>query len=162
MAGDCAAGGGDSGGGDGGHHGQFAAEPEPQLGNSAKGVEYRPGQLQGTFVFIVSPGYLKAIGMRLVEGRDFRWDDDNKPPPVIINETVARALWPGKDPIGRIAEAGGTDVRVMGVIADVHETSVEGGAGWQMYLPVTERSLVRRGRNWWCGARCRRGRWRAA
>jgi len=106
-------------------------------GIQAKGVEYRPGQLQGTFVFIVSPGYLKAIGMRLVEGRDFRWDDSSKPPGVIINETVAKALWPGQDPIGRIAEAGGTDARVIGVIADVHETSVEGGGGWQMYLPVT-------------------------
>ena len=106
-------------------------------GIQAKGVEYRPGQLQGTFVFIVSPGYLGAIGMRLVEGRDFRWDDTNKPAGVVINETVAKALWPGQDPVGRIAVAGGTDVRVIGVIADVHETSVEGGAGWQMYLPVT-------------------------
>ncbi|MGB6868103.1 MAG: ABC transporter permease [Acidobacteriaceae bacterium] len=106
-------------------------------GIQAKGVEYRPGQLQGTFVFIVSPGYVEAIGMRLVEGRDFRWDDSNKPPGVIINETVARALWPGQDPIGRIAEAGGADVQVIGVIADVHESTVEGGGGWQMYLPVT-------------------------
>jgi predicted permease len=102
---------------------------------SAKGVEYRPGELQGTFVFIVSPGYLPAMGMRLMAGRDFQWDD--KDPVVIINETVARKLWPGQDPIGRIARAGGADARVIGVIADVHESSVEGEAGWQMYLPVT-------------------------
>lgn len=106
-------------------------------GIQAKGVEYRPGELQGTFVFIVSPGYLRAIGMRLVEGRDFRWDDDKKQPTVIINETVARALWPRQDPIGRIAIAGGAEVRVIGVIADVHESKVEDGGGWQMYLPVT-------------------------
>jgi predicted permease len=104
-------------------------------GISAKGVEYRPGELQGTFVFIVSPGYLPAMGMRLKEGRDFQWDDAD--PVVIINETVARKLWPGQDPVGRIARAGGTDARVIGVIADVHESSVEGEAGWQMYLPVT-------------------------
>jgi predicted permease len=103
----------------------------------AKGATYQPGELQGTFVFIVSPGYLGAIGMRLVEGRDFRWDDTARPAPVIINETVAHALWPGQDPIGRIAQTGGTDVRVIGVIADVHETSVEGNGGWQMYLPAT-------------------------
>lgn len=106
-------------------------------GIQAKGVDYAPGQLQGTFVFIVSPGYLRAIGMRLVEGRDFQWDDDKKQPVVIINETVARALWPGKDPIGRIAIAGGVESRVIGVIADVHESKVEEGGGWQMYLPVT-------------------------
>jgi len=106
-------------------------------GLRAKGVVYRPGELQGTFVFIVSPGYLGAIGMRLLEGRDFRWDDTSKPPGVIINETVAKALWPGRDPIGQIADIDGGDARVIGVIADVHETSVEGGSGWQMYLPVT-------------------------
>jgi predicted permease len=106
-------------------------------GIQAKGVEYRDGQLEGTFVFIVSPGYLEAMGMRLAEGRDFRWDDSTKPPGVIINDTVARALWPGQDPVGRIAVAGGTDVQVIGVIADVHESTVEGGGGWQMYLPVT-------------------------
>jgi len=106
-------------------------------GIHAKGVEYRPGELQGTFVFIVSPGYLSAIGMRLVEGRDFLWDDDKKQPTVIINETVARALWPKQDPIGRIAIAGGVEARVIGVIADVHESKVEDGGGWQMYLPVT-------------------------
>lgn len=106
-------------------------------GIQAKGVDYQPGQLQGTFVFIVSPGYLRAIGMRLVEGRDFRWDDDKKQPVVIVNETVAHALWPGQDPIGRIAIAGGVESRIIGVIADVHESKVEESGGWQMYLPVT-------------------------
>jgi len=106
-------------------------------GIRAKGIDYRPGQLQGTFVFIVSPGYLRAIGMRLVEGRDFRWDDDMKLPAVIVNETVAHALWPDRDPIGQIAIAGGTEAQVIGVIADVHESRVEGDGGWQMYLPVT-------------------------
>ena len=102
---------------------------------SAKGQTYRPGELQDTFVYIVSPGYLKAIGMRLTEGRDFRWEDNSKSQAaVIINETVARKLWPGQDPIGRIAYAGGEEARVIGVIADVHESSVEGVAGWQMYL----------------------------
>jgi len=49
--------------------------------------------------------------MRLKEGRDFQWDDAD--PVVIINETVARKLWPGQDPVGRIARAGGTDARVI-------------------------------------------------
>ena len=53
---------------------------------------------------------------------------------VIINETVARKLWPGQDPIGRIAYAGGVEARVIGVVADVRESSVEGDPGWQMYL----------------------------
>jgi putative ABC transport system permease protein len=106
---------------------------------SAKGQTYRPGELQGTFVFIVSPGYLKAIGMRLIEGRDVSWaDSPTSQKVVIINETVARKLWPGQDPIGRIAYAGGEEARVIGVVADVQESSVEGAAGWQMYLPAAQ------------------------
>jgi predicted permease len=108
-------------------------------GISAKGVRYRDGELPGTFVYIVSPGYLRAIGMRLVEGRDISWEDAPKSEKVVvINETVAKKLWPGQDPIGRIAEAGGTDARVIGVIADVRESSAENNAGWQMYLPATQ------------------------
>jgi predicted permease len=102
---------------------------------SVKGKNYRPGELEGAFVYVVSPGYFNAIGMHLVRGRDFRWDDtDKKLGTVIINETVARRLWPGEDPIDRIAVAGGMDARVIGVVADVHESSVEGTPGWQMYV----------------------------
>ncbi len=108
-------------------------------GISAKGKEYRKGELEGTFVYIVSPGYLRAMGMRLVRGRDISWDDGPKSRKVaIINETVARRLWPGEDPVGRVAQVNGDDTQVIGVAADVHETSVEGNAGWQMYLPATQ------------------------
>jgi predicted permease len=104
-------------------------------GIQVKGKNYRPGELKDTFVYIVSPGYLKAIGMHLSQGRDISWEDlDKKEGVVIINETVARRLWPGQDPIGRLGVAGGMDVRVIGVVADVHESSVEGDPGWQMYL----------------------------
>jgi predicted permease len=94
----------------------------------------------GVFVYIVSPGYLKAMGMRLLEGRDITWADlsDNRNV-VIINQTVARKLWPGQDPVGRTALAGGADAQVIGVIADVRESSAEDNAGAQMYLPATAR-----------------------
>jgi len=109
-------------------------------GIKAKDGDYDGGKFQGVFVYIVSPGYLKSMGMRLIEGRDVNWADlsDNQNV-VIINETVARKLWPGQDPLGRIALAGGTEARVIGVIADVRETSAEDDAGWQMYLPATKK-----------------------
>ena len=108
-------------------------------GIRAKGGDYDGGKFQGVFVYIVSPGYLKAMGMRLIRGRDIRWDDAPKGESVvIINETVARTLWPGQDPIGRIAQAGGRDTRVIGVIANVHETDAEDSARWQMYLPASQ------------------------
>jgi predicted permease len=102
---------------------------------SAKGKHYEPGELPGTFVYVVSPGYLNAIGMRLVKGRDMTWEDiDPRQAVVIVNETVARYLWPNEDPIDRIARIGGSDARVIGVIADVRETTAEAKSGWQMYI----------------------------
>jgi predicted permease len=108
-------------------------------GIKAKGGDYDGGKFQGVFVYIVSPGFFKAIGMRLTEGRDINWDDlFNNQNVVIVNETVARKLWPGQDPIGHIALVGGAEARVIGVIADVRETSAEENAGWQMYLPANK------------------------
>jgi predicted permease len=107
-------------------------------GIQAKGHTYRKGELADTFVYVVSPGYLKSIGMRLLKGRDIRWEDNDKTQAVVvINETIARHLWPGEDPVGRIAEVGGADAQVIGVVADVHETNAETEAGWQMYLSAT-------------------------
>jgi predicted permease len=109
-------------------------------GIAAKGEEKRDAlDYVPVFVYIVSPGYLKSMGMRLMEGRDICWEDIfNNRGVVIINETVARKLWPGRDPIGRIAIAGGTEAQVIGVIADVRESSAEDNAGAQMYLPATK------------------------
>ncbi|QNI30208.1 ABC transporter permease [Alloacidobacterium dinghuense] len=109
-------------------------------GIAAKGQEKpRDSDFIGVFVYIASPGYLKAMGMRLMKGRDISWEDlANNENVVIINETVAKKLWPGQDPIGRTAIAGGQEARVIGVIADVRESSAEDNGGAQMYLPATK------------------------
>lgn len=110
-------------------------------GIAAKGGEQKPNgrDFVPVFVYIVSPGYLKAMGMRLLEGRDISWHDiAGNRNVVIINETVARRLWPARSPIGRIALAGGTEAEVIGVIADVRESNAEEHAGAQMYLPATK------------------------
>jgi len=109
-------------------------------GITAKGQQKaKDSDFLPVFVYIVSPGYLKAMGMRLLEGRDISWHDivDNRNV-VIINETVARRLWPGQSPIGRTALAGGTEAQVIGVVADVRETGAEDKPGAQMYLPPTK------------------------
>jgi predicted permease len=91
------------------------------------------------FVYIVSPGYLKAMGMRLIEGRDLTWTDlSSDRAVVILNQSVVRKLWPGQDPMGRTAVAGGSDAEVIGVIADVRETGAEDNPGAQMYLPANK------------------------
>ena len=54
-------------------------------GIQAKGKQYRRDELEDTFVYMVSPGYLNAIGLHLVEGRDFKWDDNDKKEGTVIH-----------------------------------------------------------------------------
>ena len=56
----------------------------------------------------VTPGYFQTMGIRLLSGRDFTWfDRDIKPVKVIVNQTLARQFFPGRNPIGqRIGYAG--------------------------------------------------------
>ncbi len=106
----------------------------------AKGKVYPKDYNDDAFVYIVSPGYLDAMGMHLREGRDFSWHDTpSSEHVIIINEATARREWPGEDPVGRLAQGiGDGDTRVVGVISDVHESSVEGDSSPQVLVPVTQ------------------------
>ena len=110
-------------------------------GLKAKGREYRNGPGVAALVRIVTPGYLGAMGMRLKEGRDFSWQDaSSRESVVVINESAARRHWLGQDSVGRMAlttgNSGWQPARVIGVISDVREHSVEVSSDPEMYLPA--------------------------
>ena len=75
------------------------------------------------------PGVFEALGARLVEGRDLETRDATGPESVVLNETAARRLFQGPA-LGReltIAAIGDRPqrvVRVVGIVADMHYTSV--------------------------------------
>ena len=48
----------------------------------AKGKVYPPGANDDAFVYVVTPGYFRAMGMHLREGRDFNWQDTPTSQPV--------------------------------------------------------------------------------
>jgi macrolide transport system ATP-binding/permease protein len=49
-----------------------------------------------------TPGYLQAMGVRLLEGRDFaETDDETRPRVAVVNETFARRFWPGQSALGK-------------------------------------------------------------
>ncbi|WP_348263698.1 ABC transporter permease [Telmatobacter sp. DSM 110680] len=105
----------------------------------------RPDHLDtGPLVYVISPGYMHAMGTR-VRGRDFTWSDGPTGQQVVmINESYARFLnsfgmWSDGNAIGKpLANGGGSDLIVVGVVSDVHEESVDGDAGWQIYYPNTQ------------------------
>jgi len=107
----------------------------------AKGRVYPPGVNDDAFVYVVTPGYFGAMGMHLRTGRDFNWQDTPQSEQVIIiNQAAARREWPGQDPIGRLAQGigRGGDSRVVGVISDLRESSLEDASSPEVYVPATQ------------------------
>jgi predicted permease len=107
-------------------------------GAPAKGQVYAKGKFPVAFVRVVTDGYIKAMGIPLRAGRDISERDTPSTEPVImINETLARTLWPGEDALGKIMRVNG-DRRVIGVVGDVRHLALEQGAGMEMYLPIRQ------------------------
>ncbi|HZP05788.1 MAG TPA: ABC transporter permease [Terracidiphilus sp.] len=110
-----------------------------------KGVQRPENSPAGPLVYVVTPGYLHAMGTRL-SGRDFTWDDGpHGTSVVIINVSYARFLagyahWPNGSALGQIITSGRQDLRIIGIADDVHEESTEGETGWQIYYPITQAS----------------------
>ncbi|HUF46590.1 MAG TPA: ABC transporter permease [Vicinamibacterales bacterium] len=67
-----------------------------------------------------TPGFLDVIGLRVLRGRDFRANDaDAAPLVVIVSEAAAAALWPGDDALGKRLQLGtGPWISVVGIVAD--------------------------------------------
>ena len=109
-------------------------------GAGAKGVVYKDGEFPNAFVRVVSDGYAGAMGIPLRAGRDLSPRDTPSTEPVIlVNETMAKRLWPGQDAIGKqIAGACGADRRVVGVVGDVRHLALEEESGNEMYLPMRQ------------------------
>ncbi len=74
--------------------------------------------------------YFEAMGIPLKQGRSFNQDDTATAPPVaVINETMARRLFPNEDPLGKHVRMGpnptGTWTTIVGVIGDVRHGGLE-------------------------------------
>lgn len=85
-----------------------------------------------TSVNTVSPGYFNAMGMRVLEGRDFSAEDSpqEKPIKVVVNEAFAQKLFPHDDPIGRLfgnddaGKVAGPTYVIVGVVSNAKYRSM--------------------------------------
>jgi len=103
-----------------------------------KGKVFAPGELPDPLVYVVTPGFARAMGMRL-QGRDFTWaDGPNSQRVVLINASAARVYWPGEDAVGKILMRDKEEDVVVGVVDDVREETLESGSGSQIYYPATQ------------------------
>jgi predicted permease len=115
----------------------FAGDRSWQV--SAKGHVYPKGQYPPEpYIRMISDGYFEAAGIRLEAGRGFTEQDRaSSEKVVIVNQTLARTLWPGQDPIGQVVTQDGGR-RVVGVAAEVRHEALEKTGGPEMYIPLRQ------------------------
>ncbi|HEY6552257.1 MAG TPA: ABC transporter permease, partial [Vicinamibacteria bacterium] len=103
-------------------------------GAGALGVKYPDGEYPIAYPRIVDHRYLQVMRIPLLTGRYFdERDDANAAKTVIINESLARRLWPDREAVGqKLAQNGGSTV--IGVVGNVRHGSLEEAGGHEMYF----------------------------
>lgn len=103
---------------------------EPAPGEGSPGGEYK----------IISPGFLRAMGIPLLKGRTFDDTDTAESERVVlIDETAARRYWPEQDPAGRRLSFSQNRWRmVVGVVGAVKSSGLEAEGRPQVYMPYTQ------------------------
>ncbi|MFV2074087.1 MAG: ADOP family duplicated permease, partial [Thermoanaerobaculales bacterium] len=96
---------------------------------------------------MISEEYFQAMGLTLVQGRDLTHElpelrEDGTPPPldVVISRSLAAAVWPGEDAVGKQAQLWVTPDRVgtvVGVVEDMRERGPEQDERMAIYFTYT-------------------------
>ncbi|HTE52778.1 MAG TPA: ABC transporter permease [Kofleriaceae bacterium] len=122
----------------GAHDAVFEGKPPPP-GQTSRSIDYWQ---------VVGDDFFSAMGVRLIRGRFLGPQDvAGSLPVVVVNETLARRLYPGDDPIGkrlRVAPevSGGKWQTVVGVIADVKQQSLEAPTGTEVFLSLRQAEAI--------------------
>ncbi len=102
---------------------------------------------------IVTPDYVRTMGIPLLEGRNFTESDDAEHPPVaIVSAIMAKNNFPDRSPIGQRILVDDTDsgdprsIEIIGIVGPVKQTNLETPAKADIYLPL--RQMPRDGVPW--------------
>lgn len=98
---------------------------------------------------MVTPDHFRTLEIPLVRGRGFTpRDRAGSPRVVVVNETAARRLWPGEDPLGRRMAAasfffagGDSTAEVVGIVRDVRYGTFEAEPEPDLYYPALQQSF---------------------
>lgn len=93
----------------------------------AEGQDSTAKDLPKGMNYIVTPGFFKTLGIRLIDGRTFAPDvSPDSPEQVVINQSLARHFWPTESPLGKRLGTRAPDGKVtlreiIGIVADADE-----------------------------------------
>ena len=106
------------------------------VGESTAPADVRRAQFQ-----IASSDYFATLRSPILNGRAFTDADvAGAEPVVIVNETLAKTQSPGRDPVGRSISLGRQAVRIVGVVADIHDDGLDVPVSSRVYFPLLQRS----------------------
>jgi predicted permease len=98
---------------------------------------------------LVSPDYLRAIGVRLVEGRWLDAHDGlDQPRAMLVNRALARQFFGDKSPLGLPVAIGDVPWQVVGVVSDVRYRSIDANADPQAYVDPVRINAFARAAGW--------------
>jgi putative ABC transport system permease protein len=120
----------------------------PLGGNAGRGfdVEGRPpadpGQMLGADYTVACPNYFRTMGIPILKGREFTPQDSvGAPGVIVINERLAKVVWPTEDPIGKAIRLGGVDgprLVVVGVVGNVRHRGLDVPPRGQFFRPYAQ------------------------
>ena len=102
-----------------------------------------PGQEPSVDRYIMTPGYLEAMGIRLARGREITdQDGENAPLVLLVSESLATRFWPNEDAIGKRIKLPWNPGRdgspwrtIVGVVNDVKQYGLDKPGTSALYLP---------------------------
>ena len=103
------------------------------------GYTPREGEEVMAYYNQVGPAYFETMGIPLVQGRAISSRDTAGQPAIaVINETMARRYWPGRDPVGATIRFGSGPVTVVGVARDGKYSRLSEEPRNYVYLPALQ------------------------
>ena len=119
---------------------------------TVEGFTPPPGEAAGSMANAVSPGYFKAMGIRVLTGREFDERDETgfkdgwSYSVAIVNETFARLYFGGANPVGRRVGIGSdpgtpTRIEIVGLVSDSRYTGIRQENPPQIYFPYLQATM---------------------
>jgi putative ABC transport system permease protein len=110
----------------------FTVEGQPDPGPGARPI---------SAARVITPDYLRVMGIPVLRGRAFdERDTADSPKVLLINESLARQMFPGEDPLGRKLDVGINSIKgeIVGIVGDVRSRGLEKEAGLEFYAPYEQ------------------------
>ena len=105
---------------------------------SSETTDLRPPNAKRTYYYVVSPGFFRTLGTKLIAGRDFTWHDREGTPPVaVVNRTFAKQILGGADKVGSFFRNGAL-VQVVGIVEDGKYQGLAEESRPALFVPILQ------------------------